>query len=111
MYQVKAQTARSVIPSCLLVLLSHALTGSSMFYQQNNTRYLLDLIDTPVRGTLPYLYDVSSECSQRAMLISPGRCLVQWWLAKVHSYSLMRVKVSKRSPYLYFTLHGKEVSR
>ena len=52
MYQVKAQTARSV-PRCSLKLRFYALTGPSMFYEQNNLRYLLNLIDTPVRSISP----------------------------------------------------------
>lgn len=47
MCQVKAQTARSVL-CCPLELHFYALTGPSMFYKQNNSRYLLNLIDTPV---------------------------------------------------------------
>jgi translation elongation factor EF-4 len=50
MYQVKAQTARSVL-RCSLKLRFYALTGPSMFHKQNNLRYLLNLIDTPVRAT------------------------------------------------------------
>jgi translation factor GUF1, mitochondrial len=49
MYQVKAQTARSVL-RCSSKSRFYALTGptGSMFYTQNNLRYLLNLIDTPV---------------------------------------------------------------
>jgi len=47
MYQVKAQTARSVL-RCSLKLRFYALTGPSMFYKQNDLHYLLNLIDTPV---------------------------------------------------------------
>ena len=47
MDQVKAQTARSVL-RCSLKLRFYSLTGPSMLYKQNNLRYLLNLIDTPV---------------------------------------------------------------
>ena len=47
MYQVKAQTARSVL-RCFLNLRFCVLICPSMFYKQNDLSYLLNLIDTPV---------------------------------------------------------------
>jgi|SRR6266850_4386734 len=111
MNQVKAQTARLVLLGFSLGLLLYALTGHSMFYQQDQMRYLLNLIDTPVCGTFFAFATRHLNCLQRVMLISPGRCLVQWSPAKVHFYLSMQVKVSKHSPCQYFMLHGKEVSR
>jgi len=88
-----------------------ALTGPSMFYQQDNMRYLLNLIDTPVCGTPFSFVACHLNCPQRVTLTSHGRCLVRWLPVKVHFYLSMQVKVSKRSPCQYFTLHGKEVLR
>lgn len=48
MYQVKAQTARLVVLGYSPNPCLYVLTGSSMFYQQNERHYLLNLIDTPV---------------------------------------------------------------
>jgi hypothetical protein len=60
MYQVKAQTARLVVLiRCFLELRICALTGPSMFYEQNNRRYLLNLVDTPVRGNSLLMWPAS----------------------------------------------------
>ena len=111
MNQVKAQTARLALLTFSLGLLLYALTRPSMFYQQDQMRYLLNLIDTPVCGTFFAFATCHLNGLQRVMSISPGRCLVQWSLAKEHFYLSMQVKVSRHSPYLYFMLHGKGVSR
>jgi translation factor GUF1, mitochondrial len=50
MYKVKAQTARLVVLGCSPGRCLYILTGSSMFYRQNEHHYLLNLIDTPVGG-------------------------------------------------------------
>lgn len=111
MCQVKAQTARLVILLRPQEMRFYGLTGTSMFHQQNNLRYLLNLIDTPVCGTFSAFIACQLTCLRRVMLISPGRSPVQWLPARVPFFLSMQVKASRRSLCRYFMPRGKEVLR